>query len=362
MNNPFKFFGAKLSSACLGVDIGTTSIKMVEVGEGKRLPRLMNYAFLESQSSLTRANTVFQTSTLKLFDEDMAEFLKQAIGKMRPGATNAFASIPGFSAFMTVLNFPEMSDKDLQKSMAFQAKQYVPLPLSEVAIDWIKVGDYTDDKGFKFQQVLLISVPQEQIRKYQTIFKKAGLILEALEIESLSLVRSVIGADPTPTFIVDIGSCSTTIAVVEKAQLKYTTQSDFAGSSLTQALGQSLNISTLRAEELKRERGILGTGPNYELSTIMVPFLDAILNEVRRAQFNYQSLFPNAAKIERMILAGGGANLLGIEKYVSEQFGMPAVKAAPLGRFEYAPNMEPLVGELNPLLSVALGLTLKEFT
>jgi type IV pilus assembly protein PilM len=262
---------------------------------------------------------------------------------------------------MTVLNFPEMTDAELTKTLAFQAKQYIPLPMSEVAVDWLKVGAYTDDQGFKFQQVFLISVPQEQIRKFQNIFKHAGVNLRALEIEALSLARSLVGTDPTPTFVVDIGSRSTAIAIVDGGQLKFAAQSDFAGASLTQALSESLNINPLRAEEMKRERGIIGTGPSYELSTIMMPFLDAIMNEVRRVQFNYTSQFPSARKVERVILSGGGANLLGIEKYWSDQLGMPVVKASPFTRFEYSQNLEPLISELNPLMSVALGLTLREF-
>src|SRR3989338_6517651 len=201
MFDPFKFLKQQMSPHYLGVDIGTTSVKIVEVDQGKQLTRILNYALLESQSSLSRANVALQTSSLKLFEEETADLLQSALKKMKPRTKEAVASLPVFSAFTTVLSFPEMSAADLQKTLAYQAKQYIPLPISEVAMDWLKVGSYEDDKGFKFQQVLLISVPQEQIKKYQQIFRKAGLSLGALEIEGLSLVRSLIGSDPTPTMI-----------------------------------------------------------------------------------------------------------------------------------------------------------------
>lgn len=350
-----------VSPSYLGVDIGTTSIKIVEVEGTSAGPRITNYAILESHSSLSRANTVFQTSTLKLFDKEVGEFLKAALKKMRPRTTEAVASLPGFAAFVTVLNFPAMSDEDIQKTMSFHAKQYIPLPLSEVAIDWMRVGEYKDEKGFRYEQIFLISVPQEQIRKYQAIFKEAGLVLRDLEIEGLSLTRALIGADTPPTCIIDIGSRATFIGITSEGQLKFAAQSDYAGASLTQALSESLNINPLRAEELKRERGISGTGPNRELSTIMVPFVDVILNEVRRVQYNYATQFPTAPKIEQIILSGGGANLLGIEKYVSEQMGVPAAKANPFARFQRPDSLELLAGELNPLMSVSLGLTLRKF-
>jgi type IV pilus assembly protein PilM len=247
---------------------------------------------------------------LKIFESDVVELLKTIVHEMGGTTKDVVASIPSFTVFMTVLDFPKMRNEEAEKAMQYQAKQYVPLPLSEVALDWLKVGEFEDDNGFAHQKMLLISVPLEQIKKYQRIFASAGLSLRALEIESLSLAR-IFGSDPTPTVIVDIGSRSTNIVFLENGQLVWNAQSDFASASLTQTLATSLGINALRAEELKKERGILGTGPNRELSTIMIPFLDVIINEAQKTQFAYQSQFPSAKKTERMILSGGGANLLG---------------------------------------------------
>ena len=357
----FKFFRNTSSSSCLGVDIGTTSIKVVEVQRGGKLSRVVNYGFLESGGYLARANQALQTSTLKLFEKEVVELLRLILKEMKVQTTEAVASLPVFSAFTTVLDFPGMSPADLEKAIPFQAKQYIPVPLSEVALDWTKVGEFTDERGFKHIRVLMVSVPQEQIKKYQRIFRLAGLKLSALELESLSLSRIFGGDDPTPTVIVDIGSRSTNIAFLEQGQLRFNAQSDFAGASLTQALATSLGITPLRAEELKKERGIIGVGPGFELSTIMFPFLDAIINEVKSSILKYQSQFPQALKIERLMLAGGGANLAGIETYFEKEFDVPIVKAAPFAQFEYPQDMTPMLSELNPLMSVALGLVLRRF-
>lgn len=347
-----------MAKTFLGVDIGTTSIKVAEVkGSGKK-PQIVNYGILESSGYLSRANQVLQTSSLKIFEADVIELLKTLVKQMGTSTTEAMASLPPFSAFMTILDFPQMDPKEVEQAMIFQAKQYVPLPLSEVALDWMKVAEYEDDQGFSHQKLLLISVPKEQIAKYQRMFKQAGLTLKALEIESMSVARMFSG-DPTPTIVVDIGSRSTNIVFMEGGRFLWSSQSDFASASLTQALASSLGINPLRAEELKKERGVLGTGPNYELSTIMMPFLDAIINEVKKAQFSFAQQFSMAAKSERVVLAGGGANLLGIEQYFGREFGMPVVKAAPFLSFEYAAELAPIVAELNPTMTVALGLGVK---
>ena len=359
MKNFFNLFKRTISSSYFGVDIGTTSIKVVEMKTGENKPQVLNYGILESSGYLARANQALQASSLKIFESDVSELLKTVIHEMGGTTKDAVASLPSFAAFMTVLDFPKMKKEETERAMQYQAKQYVPLPLSEVALDWLKVGEFMDDNGFAHQKILLISVPLEQIKEYQRIFTSAGLSLRALEIESLSLAR-IFGGDPTPTIIVDIGSRSTNIVFLENGQLVWNSQSDYAAATLTQNLATSLKINVLRAEELKKERGILGVGPNRELSTIMIPFLDAIINEVQKAQFSYQAQFPSAKKIERIILSGGGANLLGIEKYFEKEFSFPVIKANPFSSFEYPPEIQPLIPELNPLMSVALGLGMKE--
>ncbi len=236
MINPFQLFQKTIGSSYVGIDIGTTSIKAVEVKSGgDKNPEIINYGILESSGYLARANQALQTSTLKIFDADIIAFLKTLVGQMKTRSKDVIASLPPFSAFTTVLDFPLMSPKEVEQAIVYQARQYVPLPLSEVALDWMKVAEYQDEKGFGHQKVLLISVPQEQIAKYKSIFAGAGLNLRALEIESLSVAR-IFRGDPTPTIVVDIGSRSTNVIFMDKGSLVWSSQTDFAASSLTQAL------------------------------------------------------------------------------------------------------------------------------
>jgi type IV pilus assembly protein PilM len=358
MQNPFNLFFKQQSY--LAVDIGTTSIKAVELEQGERGPKIVNYGVLESSGYLARANQALQTSSLKIFEADIIQLLKTLVTQMGVKSKDALASLPPFSVFTTILDFPQMDQREIQQAMIYQARQYVPQPLAEVALDWLQVGEYQDDRGFNHQKIMLISVPKEQIQKYQRIFNAAGFALRALEIESIGLAR-IFGGDQTPTLIIDIGSRSTNIVFMENGRMTFSGQSDFGGASLTQSLATSLGVNPLRAEELKKEKGLLGTGANYELSTIMLPFLDAILNEIKKVQFLYQQQLPMARPAQRIILAGGGANLLGIEKYFEHEFGIPVVKAAPFLKFEHPSEIEPFVPELNPLMSVSLGLGIKQF-
>lgn len=341
----------------LGVDIGTTSIKFVEVKKSNGEPELLNYGNLESNGHLERPNNAIQTSTLKMLDRETAELLKILLKNSDVKSTDVFASIPSFSSFATLLEMPVMSVKDTSQAMQFQAKQYIPLPVSAVTIDWIKVGERQDAQGNKNQQILLVSVPNEQIEKYKNIFKIAGLNLAALEIEGLSTARSLTYGMTKNILIVDIGARSTSIFIAQNGLLKFSGQTDFAGGSLTQTLAAGLNIRVRRAEDLKRQKGLRGTGGEYELSTLMLPVLDVIISEVRKEINNYEQT--PGGKIEQVIISGGGANLLGIVNYFQEELGIPTAKANPFSQVKYSPKLELLVSELGPQFSVAIGLGMR---
>lgn len=353
-------FGMKLfgSSSYLGVDIGTASIKIAEIGKGNAVPELRNYGILESYGHLERVNNAIQTSSLKIMEGDTIELLKTLIKHSNFKSRDAIVSIPSFAAFITLFEMPQMKDTDIAKAMQFQIGQYIPLPITEVSIDWLKVGERQDEQGFIKEQILLVSIPNETIEKYRRIFAGAGLTLRAIEIESLALLRSVSDVNMPPTLVVDIGSRSTNIAVVDKGNLRYNYQTDMSGASITQALAGGLGVKIRRAEKLKRERGILG-GSESELSTLMLPFVDAILNEVTRAKTKYEQSFGTA--VTQIILAGGGSKMPGIVPYAQEQLGLPVMIGNPFLKIHYPSSLEPIIRDLGPSFAIAIGLGVKEF-
>lgn len=344
--------------AYLGVDIGTTSLKIAEIKRGKEGAELLNYGYLESFDYLERANEAFQTSTLKLQEEAIAKYIRALIKASGVGTHPVIASLPSFSAFTTLIEVPLLSDEELSDSMQLQAKQYVPMPITEVKLDWQKVGERRDADGRVLQQVLLVSVPNEVITRYQNIFKRAGLNLVALEVEGLSLARSLTTDVTGPALIWDIGSRSTTIVVAEAGKMKFAGQTDFAGATLTQTIATGMKVGNRRAEEMKRHRGLTGAAGEYELFTLLQPMVDVIINEGMRVKKNYETLYKTS--VSRVILSGASANLPGIEHYIAKETGLTISRAEPFAHITYPMRMAPFLGSLGPVLAVAIGLGLKE--
>ncbi|MCL4406099.1 MAG: pilus assembly protein PilM [Patescibacteria group bacterium] len=345
--------------SAIGVDIGTTSIKLIELTIVADRPQFKNYGILETYGHLSRQNSAIQTSSLKMDDKEAAAMLQALVKQTRPGNAMVFASLPPFSVFTTLLELPMMPKSEMDQIMAYQARALVPAAIASVSTEWSVVGEFEDEKGQKKQQVFLSAIPNNIVEKYKSIFQTAGLSLKVIEIEGASLARVFTKGDDEFSLILDIGGRSTGIYVAQNGHLFSSGYIDYAGGSLSQAVANGLNINVKRAEELKKRRGLLGIGGEYELSTLMLPYVDVILNEIKRAKDNFERNY--RGQIKKVILSGGGGELAGLEKYAAEFLQMRVEKPSPFANISYPPALQPVVNELGGELAVAIGLGLRQF-
>jgi len=341
----------KLSRAetFLGIDIGTTSIKVVELLKRGERAELINYSLFETIGYLERVNTALQASNLKIFEQEATNYLKMILSRGKFMGRRVVAALPSFAVFSTVIEVPPMSDAELNKTLQFEARQYIPMPVASVALDWLRVAE---------NKVFLMAIPNEQIERYKKVIAGADLELLALEMEGVSLARSL--SSDSLVLIIDIGSRSTGLFLAQSGLLKAAGQTDFAGASLTRSIAAGLGVNARRAEDLKRQRGLvdLGLGPEQELSTLMKPVLDVIINEARRVQSASGSA-SGGEEVKAVILAGGGVNLPGIEDYFSAQFKLPVSKADPYKNLTLPAKAAVLLKPLGPSLAVAVGAALR---
>lgn len=349
------FGGAR---AMLGVDIGTSALKAVELRRGSQLPALGGYAMLDNQAHLLRASGAIQSSSVKLSAAQLTELLRLARARGGFQSSTAVASVPPFVAFTAIVDLPQMQERELAAAIAFQARQYIPVPIEQVSLQWLRIGQTKDAQGFAHEQVMLSAVPLEYVELCRGAFGAAGLTLASLEVEALALVRGAIGPDQTPTLVVDVGAQSMAVMVAERGQLTFVEQADIGGATVTQALAASLGLNPIRAEMMKRERGLVATGPGRELAAVTLPAVDTMISEIKKAIYGYESRLQKRIPVERVLLTGGGANLKGIESQLATVLQLPTAHAAPLYRLEYPASLEPLVPELNPALACAVGLAL----
>jgi type IV pilus assembly protein PilM len=346
----------------LGVDIGTSSIKIAELKEVKGKITLSNYGILETKAYLNHPNRAFQTSSLPLDEKVVAHYLKVLLKEMKTKSRIALSSIPSFTSFSTVIDMPLMSDKETEKAVMFQAPQYLPFAKGEALIDWIKTKEFETKEGKKYQSIFVIGISQKVIESYKKVFKEAGLKLVALEFDGLAFLRALIDAGDKDTVIVDIGGEETEIFISSSGSLMYAGGTSYSGIHLTQAIARSLDITPLRAESLKRSSASLieENGKSFsEFSFLLTPFLDVILQEVNHIIDVYKRKY--GKMIERVMVVGGGANLNGIGKYFASQLGLLEAKPNIFRKVDYNIKLEPISRNLNNELALAIGLAQKYF-
>lgn len=352
--------------SCLGLDIGTSSIKLVQLKRSEGRYKLETYGELQTYGYLERLNDPFQTKSLTMLESQVVEMIRKLLKEAEASIKQVAMSIPVFSAFVSTVNLPPMSQKELPRALFFEARRYIPISLSEVRIDWKIIEKERADSSktkkkdlFKFQ-VLLVAVPKEIIAKYLRITKTLGLKLSVLELESFSYIRSLIGSDPSTSCILDFGARSTSFSIIDKGFIRASHSLDTAGTELTRALSHGMGIDFRRAEMYKREKGLnhreIETG--REVKDILLTLIDKIILEAERMIDNYQT--KTKRKVTKLILSGGSANLVGLEEYLEKKLKIDVVAANPWARVSYPPILEPVLKEIASRFAVAVGLAMRE--
>jgi len=247
-----------LPKKSLGIDIGTSSIKMVELGSWGERRKLENYGEIASEVLYEKPFRTFEKSTLLLSSRDISRAISAVIEEAKIKTRKATLSIPDFSSFFTTFELPPMTREELPQAVTYEARRHIPLPLGEVTIDWEVVeGRVSDEKKEKLK-ILLVAVPNEVINQYREIANFANLELFALEAEVFGLLRSLIPKDEKRVIaLVDIGAQSTTCSIIDKRVLKKSHSFDASGNQLTEQVAKSLSVDYKTAKELKEKYGSL---------------------------------------------------------------------------------------------------------
>lgn len=339
----------------VGVDIGMFSTKVVQLRyESER-------AILESYGELLNER-YFKTGPgimggfLRYEDSDLASLIKDVFTESNITAKDAVFSVPASSGFVVKISLPKISAREVESAIPFEAKKYIPMPVSEVVLDWnILQSDKPDAT-----EVLLVAVPRQVVEKYKRISSLAGINLRALEIETFSLVRSLVGHDSTPQAIVNFGYHSTTVAIVDEAKLRISHSIDHGANELTKALERGLNVNYERASQIKRDIGLGDRLEEKEISSTMLPFLQTLTTEIERTIDLYNRKSPR--KIQKVNLTGGGSQLKGLVEFSATLFGIEVTRGNPFARVVSPAFMQPVLREIGPYFSVAVGLALHGIT
>ncbi len=339
----------------LGIDIGSTGIKVVELKKEKGKIKLVNYGFSEHKK---HASIDWQKNT-RLASELLLKILKEA----GINSKNAVSALPTFSVFSSVLNLSSSDKKDIPSAVHWEAKKVIPLPLEEMILDWRVLDDgeknQNQGKKGKNKKVLLTGAPRSLVKKYTEVFKMAEINLLSLETETFSLIRSLLGGDKSTIMLVEIGASTTDVSIVDNNIPTLSRSIDVGGSAITEALSKKMNMKIAQAEQFKYDlcMSSLNSGGS-EMPGAVVDIISPIVNEIKYAINLFQT---KSGKItEKIVLSGGSALLPNICGYLSKILDKKVIIGDPWARLSYPADLKPLLNEIGPRMAVAIGLAMRE--
>jgi type IV pilus assembly protein PilM len=352
-----ELFGGK-NNYFLGIDIGTSAVKVVELTLHNNLPTLVNYGWVDLDFIDTSKSYTSQ-------EERTRAYIKRLIGRINPKTKEGYVSMPSFNGLVSLASFPLMDKSELQQAIDFEVHKYVPTSLEEVYVSWDLVNrnnasqEKNEKKPVSRIEAQIVIAPKEKVLRYEGLLKDSGVKIGAIELETFSLVRSLVGNDPGCFIIVDIGARATTIILVREGVVEINHSVGVGGNDITNAIADSMNISKQRAEMMKKQgRDFI----NDRESAIVFPALDNIIGEILRTIQTFQQKPGQSSPttIDGIILSGGTAKLAGLGDYIGKSVeNIKTIVGNPWKKVIYAEKVAPIVEKLGPSFTVAIGLALR---
>ena len=348
---------SKEVKSVVGIDIGTSAIKVVQLRKEKGRVILETYGAI----SLGPYAGVEIGRATSLPADKISEALKDVIREANVTTSDAAVSIPYSSSLISVIKLPAAVEKQLAQVVPIEARKYIPVPINEVLLDWFVVsggskgGSNTPDKI----DVLLVAIHNDTIGKFKSITTDAALNVSFFEIEVFSTVRAALDHGLAPIAVVDMGAATTKFYVVERGLIHESHIINHGGQDLTLAASRSLGLTVMQAEEKKRKVGLSKSDPaqDQKFAQSIELSLEMLMSEVSRTMVAYQQRTNQT--LSTLVATGGGASLKGFKEYAQKKIAAEIRLADPFSKTQTPAFLEAILKEAGPEFSVAVGLALR---
>lgn len=336
-----------------GLDIGTTSIKVVWFSEQKE--GLLLSAALSAPTPL---KGMLSESPQDL--EMMAQAIKQIVEEGKIATPYVNVALPENQVYTKVIDMPALSDKELSSAIYWEAEQHIPVPLPNITLDWKVLERPKETQAEEKMRVLLVGAPTALLTKYQKILGMAGLTIASMETEILSAIRALISKESPNTLIAQIGAVNTSLAIVKSGIVVFVYSVPTGGVAISRAIAADFGFTTDQAEAYKKTYGVSKEVLEGKIGKTAQPILMSIISEIKKALAFYNEKYKNDAAVKQVLLSGGTAKLPGVDAFFAEAIGIEAVVANPwtvLG----SQNVAKEILDNATDYTIAVGLALRDY-
>ena len=352
----FGILGKKKATPVLGLDISSTTVKLLELSHSGGRYRVESYAV----SSLP-LDAVIEKNVNDI--DGVANAIRSVVAQSRTKLKTVAAAVAGSSVITKVIDMPDgLSEDDMETQLTLEADQYIPYPLEEVSIDFEVQGPSPDRPNQV--EVLLAACRRETIDSRVEAVDGAELNTRIMDVEAYAMERAYALiqhqldlADDSTVAVVDIGATMTTLSVLNRGQTIYTREQLFGGKQLTDEIMRRYGLPLEEAGLAKKQGGL----PDDYEPEVLEPFKDAVVQQVARSlQFFFSSSQYN--DVDYIILAGGVASMEGLAEVVQNKLGTPAAVANPFADMTISSRVNAVALSSDaPAMMIACGLALRSF-
>lgn len=336
-----------------GFDIGNRTIKVVQLRRSGDKTIVQGYGYAYFPDGAIVEGIIVDPGAI-------ATAIKPLLHKLTYGkitSKRVVTGLPTAKLFTRTLQLPPMSDDELSQAIGYEVEQYVPVPLSDLYIDY-EIINHKPDKEGKID-VLMVAAPRAIVDSYLQLFDKLGLQISAIESNMTAVVRALLhsGDASASSLVMDIGSKTTDITVYQK-YIPLTASVAVGGETYTQSMVKVLGIKRDQANEIKVKFGIGPSDMRPKILSALSPHLEATVKEVKRVVKYYEERGGRKEKVESMVISGGSAAAPGINEYFEQQVGLPLKVADPWRNINTKKTHLDSQREA-PLYATAIGLALR---
>jgi type IV pilus assembly protein PilM len=366
LDSIFKKISSKTDASVIGIDIGSSSIKIVQMRKKSGKAILETYGEL----SLGPYAGVEVGRATKLETDKLITALNDVLKESNATTKSVALAIPMRQSLVAVIKMPQMQEKQLAQMIPIEARKYIPVPITEVSLDWFVIpkidpepDDYegVPDGQHKMPQieVLVVAIHNDVLQNFSTVIASSDLDASFFEIEMFSTVRAVIeSGDNTPIMMCDFGAGATKVYMVERGIIRDSHVINKGSQDITLAISQSIGVSVEFAERLKRNYGKNTKEQDEQIKQIIDLNLSPILSEMNTVLVNFQKKYNK--NVTKVYLVGGGALLNGMEQQAQQKLSIPVFHGDPFGKLETPAFLEGILKQQGLAFCTAIGLGLRK--